>query len=91
MFLRLCSPDLDLAPHLPKGIVGNADGAGFGDAFKPGGDIDIAERTGSLDPTTYRDRYQEALRELLEAKMKGPPLNPGRSRPRHPSSISWPP
>jgi non-homologous end joining protein Ku len=24
----------------------------------------IAQRTGSLDPTTYRDRYQEALREL---------------------------
>jgi DNA end-binding protein Ku len=31
----------------------------------------IAQRTGSFDPTTYRDRYQEALRELLEAKMKG--------------------
>jgi DNA end-binding protein Ku len=31
----------------------------------------IGQRTGSFDPTTYRDRYQEALRELIEAKMKG--------------------
>ena len=36
----------------------------------------IAQRTGSLDPTTYRDRYQEALRELLEAKMKGLTIKP---------------
>ena len=35
----------------------------------------IAQRTGSLDPT-YRDRYQEALRELLEAKMKGLTVKP---------------
>ena len=31
----------------------------------------IGQRTGSFDPTAYRDRYQEALRELIEAKMKG--------------------
>src|SRR6202030_1913383 len=31
----------------------------------------IAQRTGSFDPTTYRDRYQEDLQELIEAKMKG--------------------
>src|SRR5436309_7434702 len=30
------------------------------------------QRSGSFDATTYRDRYQEALRELIEAKMKGP-------------------
>ena len=36
----------------------------------------IAQRTGSIDPTTYRDRYQEALRELIEAKMKGLPVKP---------------
>ena len=36
----------------------------------------IAQRTGSFDPTTYRDRYQEALRELIEAKMKGLPVKP---------------
>ena len=42
----------------------------------------IAQRTGAFDPSTYRDRYQEALRELIEAKMKGLPLNPQKSRPR---------
>jgi DNA end-binding protein Ku len=31
----------------------------------------ITQRTGGFDKTTYRDRYQEALRELIEAKMKG--------------------
>ncbi len=31
----------------------------------------VTQRTGAFDPTTYRDRYQEALRELIEAKMKG--------------------
>jgi len=36
----------------------------------------VAQRTGSFDPTTYRDRYQEALRELIEAKMKGLPIKP---------------
>jgi len=36
----------------------------------------IAQRTGSFDPTTYRDRYQEALRELIEAKTKGLPIKP---------------
>jgi hypothetical protein len=30
----------------------------------------IAQRTGTFDPTTYRDRYQEALQQLIEAKMK---------------------
>src|SRR5580704_17347524 len=36
----------------------------------------IAQRTGSFDPTTYRDRYQEALQELIEAKMKGLTVKP---------------
>jgi DNA end-binding protein Ku len=36
----------------------------------------IGQRTGSLDPTAYRDRYQEALRELIEAKMKGRTVKP---------------
>src|SRR6202521_2734483 len=31
----------------------------------------IKRRTGKCDPSTYRDRYQEALRALIEAKMKG--------------------
>src|SRR6202048_860929 len=36
----------------------------------------IAQRTGSFDPTTYRDRYQEALQELIEAKMQGLTVKP---------------
>ena len=36
----------------------------------------ITQRTGSFDPTTYRDRYQEALQELIEAKMKGLTVRP---------------
>src|SRR3954466_2902312 len=36
----------------------------------------IGQRTGSFDPTAYRDRYQEALRELIEAKMKGLTVKP---------------
>jgi DNA end-binding protein Ku len=36
----------------------------------------IGQRTGSFDPTTYRDRYQEALRELIEAKTKGLAVKP---------------
>ena len=36
----------------------------------------IGQRTGSFDPKTYRDRYQEALRELIEAKMKGLTVKP---------------
>ena len=29
-----------------------------------------------MDPSTYQDRYQEALQELIEAKMKGLPIKP---------------
>jgi len=36
----------------------------------------IAQRTGKFDPSRFRDRYQEALRELIEAKMKGLPIKP---------------
>src|SRR5258708_37960203 len=31
----------------------------------------IKRRAGTFDPTAFRDRYQEALRELAEAKLKG--------------------
>src|SRR5437763_1676556 len=31
----------------------------------------IKRRSGAFDPSTFRDRYQEALRQLVEAKMKG--------------------
>jgi DNA end-binding protein Ku len=36
----------------------------------------IKQRTGTFDPSTYRDRYQDALRELIEAKMKGLTIKP---------------
>jgi DNA end-binding protein Ku len=36
----------------------------------------IKRRSGRFDPTTFRDRYQEALRELIEAKMQGLPVTP---------------
>jgi DNA end-binding protein Ku len=36
----------------------------------------VAQRTGKFDPSKFRDRYQEALRELIEAKMKGVAIKP---------------
>jgi DNA end-binding protein Ku len=36
----------------------------------------IKRRSGHFDPATFRDRYQEALRELIEAKMRGLPVKP---------------
>jgi DNA end-binding protein Ku len=36
----------------------------------------IKRRSSHFDPTAFRDRYQEALRELIEAKMKGLPVKP---------------
>ena len=36
----------------------------------------IRQRTGNFDPSTYRDRYQEALQQLIEAKVKGLPIRP---------------
>jgi DNA end-binding protein Ku len=36
----------------------------------------IRQRTGNFDPSTYRDRYQDALQQLIEAKMKGLTIKP---------------
>jgi DNA end-binding protein Ku len=36
----------------------------------------IRQRTGNFDPSAYRDRYQEALQQLIEAKMKGLTIEP---------------
>jgi DNA end-binding protein Ku len=44
----------------------------------------IKRRSGHFDPTTFRDRYQEALRELIEAKMKGLPVRPREIAPPRP-------
>jgi DNA end-binding protein Ku len=38
----------------------------------------IRRRSGSFDPAAFRDRYQEALRALIEAKIKGLPVRPKR-------------
>jgi DNA end-binding protein Ku len=34
----------------------------------------IQQRRGTFDPSTHRDRYQEALRALIEAKLKSLPV-----------------
>jgi hypothetical protein len=36
----------------------------------------IGQRTGHFDPSTYCDRYQEALQQLIEAKTKGLTIKP---------------
>jgi DNA end-binding protein Ku len=36
----------------------------------------VERRTGKFDPSKYRDRYQEALRDLIQAKMQGLPIKP---------------
>ena len=44
----------------------------------------IKQRTSAFDPGDYRDRYQEALRELIEAKMKGFTIKPREIAPPSP-------
>ena len=44
----------------------------------------IERRSGAFNPSTFRDRYQEALRELAEAKLKG------RSLPAKPTAAPAP-
>src|SRR6516164_7589635 len=44
----------------------------------------IKRRSGHFDPITFRDRYQEALRELIEAKMKGLHVRPRQISPPRP-------
>lgn len=36
----------------------------------------IRQRTETFDPSTHRDRYQEALRALIEARLRGLPIKP---------------
>ena len=47
----------------------------------------IGQRTGKFDPSRFGDRYQESLRELIEAKMKGLPITRREISTPHPSSI----
>src|SRR3954469_9164841 len=48
----------DLTDHADPEAIANAE-------------LIIKRRSGAFDPSTFRDRYQEALRELVEAKLKG--------------------
>jgi DNA end-binding protein Ku len=44
----------------------------------------IAQRIAKFDPSKFRDRYQQALQELIEAKMKGVARPAARAaRPAH--------
>jgi DNA end-binding protein Ku len=36
----------------------------------------IERRTGKFNPSKFRDRYQETLQKLIEAKVKGLPIEP---------------
>jgi DNA end-binding protein Ku len=46
---------------------------------------------GHFDPSTFRDRYQEALRELIEAKIRGLPVKTKPTEMPRLSSVSWTP
>jgi non-homologous end joining protein Ku len=42
---------------------------------------------GTFDPSSFRNRYQNALQELVEAKKKGPVTTPRAiAEPNHPRS-----
>ena len=70
VLITLRAADEVRAPQFAK-----ADGAIDTDMLAIAGAI-INQRTGKFDPSRFRDRYQEALRELIEAKMKGLPIKP---------------
>jgi DNA end-binding protein Ku len=44
----------------------------------------ISQRIGKFDARTFRDRYQDALRELIESKMKGRTVKPREIAPPSP-------
>jgi len=49
----------------------------------------LQRRAGQFDPSTFRDRYQEALRELIEAKIRGLPVTAKPTETPCPVVISW--
>jgi DNA end-binding protein Ku len=90
--LRAAAPPRWRSDYEPRGTAmalftlraaGEVRSAQFGSAE---GDLDdemvaiagaiIRQRTGNFDPNTYRDRYQDALQQLIETKMKGLPIKP---------------
>ena len=52
----------------------------------------VEQQSGEFDPSEFRDRYEDALRALIEEKRKGKPVKPRPSRPTTTprSSTSWP-
>ena len=76
------------ANELRASQFGSAEGDLDADMVAIAGAI-IKQRTGTFDPSTYRDRYQGALRELIEDKMKGVAIKPravSASSPRPPGA-----
>jgi non-homologous end joining protein Ku len=59
----------------PRAAIRTADASVDAEMFAIAAAI-IKRRAGTFDPTTCRDRYQEVLRELIEAKMNGLPIKP---------------
>jgi DNA end-binding protein Ku len=70
VLITLCAADEVRAPQFAK-----ADGAIDAEMLAIARAI-IEQRTRKFDPSRFRDRYQEALRELIEAKVKGLPIKP---------------
>jgi DNA end-binding protein Ku len=70
VLITLRAADEVRAPQLSK-----ADGAIDAEMLAIARTI-IERRTGKFDSSKFRDRYQEALRELIEAKMRGLPIKP---------------
>jgi DNA end-binding protein Ku len=66
---------LRAADEVRASQFGNAEGDLDAEMVAIAGAI-IKQRTGTFDPSAYRDRYQEALGGLIEAKMKGRPIKP---------------
>jgi DNA end-binding protein Ku len=66
---------LRAADEVRPSQFGEADGAIDSEMLAIAGAI-IKQRTGKFDPSRFRDRYQESLRELIEATVKGLPIKP---------------
>jgi DNA end-binding protein Ku len=66
---------LRAAAEVRASQFGSADGDLDAEMVAIAGAI-IRQRTGKFDASTFRDRYQEALQQLIEAKMKGLAIKP---------------
>jgi DNA end-binding protein Ku len=66
---------LRAAAEVRASQFGSADGDLDAEMVAIAGAI-VRQRTGKFDPSTFRDSYQEALQQLIEAKMKGLAIRP---------------